>query len=97
MKAAYLHVGRAGWVQVLLAAGVIGMPQVVAGGDLEAYDVAPCGGDGIVELADVIGILQAYSSVYACTCPGGGGGWALTGNGGTNAATNFVGTTDNVA
>ena len=28
---------------------------------------------------------------------GGGGGWSLTGNAGTTAGTNFVGTTDNVA
>ncbi len=69
------------------------------GGDIEIYDVYPCGGgDGIVEIGDVLGILDAYSSIYACSCPGGGGGgWGLTGNAGTNPATDFVGTSDNVA
>jgi Repeat of unknown function (DUF5907) len=34
--------------------------------------------------------------VWATPSAGGTAGWALTGNAGTNAATNFIGTTDNV-
>jgi len=65
-------------------------------GDVEVYDVAPCaGGNGVVDLDDIVGILDAFGGTYACSCPG--GGWNLTGNGGTNSAMDFLGTTDNVA
>ncbi len=29
-------------------------------------DIAPCGGDGIVELSDVLAILDAYAGIYLC-------------------------------
>jgi hypothetical protein len=65
-------------------------------GDLEVYDVSPCGGDGIVEVGDLLAMLDAYSEMYACSCPG-SGGWELTGNAGTSEATDFIGTTDNMS
>jgi len=65
-------------------------------GDIVVYDNAPCGGNGIVDLDDIFGVLDAFGGTFACSCPA-AGGWTLTGNGGTNPATNFLGTTDNVA
>jgi hypothetical protein len=73
-------------------------PPMLLGGDLTVYDVSPCGGDGNVDVGDILGMLDAFAGTYGCNCPGGGGsGWGLTGNAGTNPATNFSGTTDNVA
>jgi len=74
-----------------------------AGGDLALYDNGPCavkggpGGDGTIDLNDILGVLDAFGGNYACSLPAAGGGWTLTGNGGTNEATDFLGTTDNVA
>jgi hypothetical protein len=33
-------------------------------------DIAPCGGDGIVELSDVLAVLNDYAGLSnACFCP----------------------------
>jgi len=65
-------------------------------GDIAVYDNAPCGGNGIIDLDDIFGVLDAFAGIIPCNCPA-AGGWTLTGNGGTNPATDFLGTTDNVA
>jgi len=41
------------------------------GGDIALYDLAPCGGDGLVDLDDIMGVLDAFAGMYACSCPGG--------------------------
>lgn len=42
-------------------------------------------------------VAAAWKVIALYPPAGGGGGWSLTGNAGTNAATNFIGTTDAVA
>jgi len=74
-----------------------GEDALLLGGDAALYDIAPCGGNGMVDVDDLIALLDAFEGMYACTCPGGGDGWGLTGNARTNPATDFLGTTDNVA
>lgn len=49
------------------------------GGDVAAYDVAPCGGNGVVNLDDILGILAAFGGDYACSCPGAGETWTVDG------------------
>jgi hypothetical protein len=66
------------------------------GGSADLYDISPCGGDGQVEVGDILAMLAAYSGNYACACPA-ATAWGLTGNAGTNPATNYIGTPDNVA
>ncbi len=48
---------------------------LLGAGDLEVYDVYPCGGDGIVELGDLLAMLDAYAGLYSCSCPAGAGLW----------------------
>lgn len=76
--------------------GVYGAGASRGSGDVAVYDIAPCGGDGIVEVGDVLAILAAYTGVYACSCPG-SGGWELNGNAGTSDSSDFIGTTDNMS
>lgn len=62
------------------------------GGSVGIGTVSPSSTLSIVGTADISGNL----TVGSCTGCGGGGGWSLTGNAGTNSATNFIGTTDDV-
>jgi len=83
-------------VPLLLSSGDEATLFLGPGGDETIYDIAPCGGNGMVDVDDLIALLDAFEGMYACTCPGVGAGWALMGNAGTNPATDFLGTTDNV-
>jgi len=83
-------------VPLLLSSADQPVSRLGPGGDLAVYDIAPCGGNMTVDVDDISAILDAFAGFYACSCPG-GTGWDLIGNSGTDEATDFVGTTDNVA
>jgi len=55
-------------------------------GDLAVYDNAPCGGNGIVDLDDIFGVLDAFAGIFACNCPTAGGGDITAVNAGTGLA-----------
>lgn len=67
-------------------------PTETFGGDFHVYDVAPCGGNDLVNLDDILAILSAFSGNYACNCPSGGGAqWSANGTHIYNSNTGNVG------